>query len=47
MVAHIKRRLDWLGHAIRVDQTRVAKKMFESKPECKTAQTEMAGRYKK
>jgi hypothetical protein len=40
----MKRRLDWLGHVIKVDQTRVAKKMFESKPECKKAKAGKAGR---
>lgn len=35
-VADIKwRALKWCGHVIRVDQTRVAKKIFESKPKCR------------
>jgi hypothetical protein len=35
-VADIKwRTLEWFGHVIRADQTRVAKKIFESEPNCK------------
>jgi hypothetical protein len=28
-----KKRLEWNGHAVRIDQGRVVKKIFESKPE--------------
>jgi hypothetical protein len=43
VVACIKRTLDWFGHVIGMDQTGVAKKISESKPECKKAQSEMGG----
>jgi hypothetical protein len=33
-VANIKRkRLEWIGHVVRMDQGRTVKKIFESKPE--------------
>jgi len=33
-VAHInKKRLDWTGHVVRMNQGRTVKKIFESKPE--------------
>jgi hypothetical protein len=31
--AAINKRLEWIGHAVRIDQGRVVKKIFESKPE--------------
>jgi hypothetical protein len=34
IVADIKeKRLDWIGHVVRMDQGRTVKKIFESKPE--------------
>jgi len=34
MVADIKeKRLEWIGHVVRMDQGRIVKKIFESKPE--------------
>lgn len=42
-----RRRLEWLGNVTGMDQTRVAKKSFESKPEdrnCGKVQSEMVGR---
>jgi hypothetical protein len=35
MVMVAKRRPEWLGHVVRMDQTRMGKKKFESKPEGK------------
>ena len=33
-VANIKKkRLEWVGHVVRMDQGRIVKKIFESKPE--------------
>jgi hypothetical protein len=34
IVSNIKRkRLEWIGHVVRMDQGRIYKKIFESKPE--------------
>ena len=34
IVAEIKeKRLEWIGHVVRMDQGRTVKKIFESKPE--------------
>lgn len=47
LVADVKsRKFQGLEHASRMDQTRVDKESFETKPESGQGQTEMAGRSK-